>query len=390
MSTTELSTKRPEDKLRELIESDKFKNQIAPLLPDGVTPARFVRVTLTSALKNPKILKCSRDSLLRCLLEICSFGLEPDGRRAHLIPRLKNKGKPNESLECTYIIDYKGLKELFFRNHDIVDEHSDVVREGDHFICRFGSNKLLEHEPLIKNKGTIYAAYAHVTLPGGGQQFDVMNSDEIEAVRHRSLAAEDGPWVTDWPEMSKKTVFRRLAKSIPLSQKSREVLEKEDEMIVVDTAPVRATVATQVSKGSDLGTALENGQETTTDETTQKPADETLGKTAQQSSTQPADKPPESTAEPVSGTSKEETAESPYQRVLGLLKESAFSEGELIVLLKEVKLCPATLTDLSKAPNKAFDAVLAEWDNVILRLGRNRQPPAPATSEPEERDRSEV
>jgi hypothetical protein len=56
-----------------------------------------------------------------------------------------------------------------------------------------------------------------------------MSRDEIEAVRKRSRAANAGPWVTDWNEMAKKTVFRRLSKWIPLSSEYRDALDADIE-----------------------------------------------------------------------------------------------------------------------------------------------------------------
>jgi recombinational DNA repair protein RecT len=44
-----------------------------------------------------------------------------------------------------------------------------------------------------------------------------MTIDEVDAIRQRSKAASAGPWVTDFEEMAKKTVMRRLLKRAPMS-----------------------------------------------------------------------------------------------------------------------------------------------------------------------------
>jgi recombination protein RecT len=386
--TLSQSQKKPAADLRELVESEKFKQQIARVLPEGMTPDRFVRVTLTAALKNPNILKTTRDSLFKCLLELSAIGLEPDGRVAHLIPRKKNAGKPNESLECTFLLDYKGYKTLFHRNRDIIEEHCDVVREGDHFEVEFGSRRKLEHKPQVRHKGAIYAAYAFVRLPDGGEVFDVMNSEEIEAVRKRSPAANDGPWASDWSEMAKKTVFRRLAKGLPLSPRTREAMEAEDSANAIEMVPIQAKVAHQ--QAGEAGQILQEGNGETDDEKSEKTPEKAGPQIPPESAapTMPAETP-QSPPEPISGSSEEKTPESDLERVRDRLKGSGYSEEELVALLKEVRLMTKAQGTLEAASAKALAAVLEEWENVLSRLQQQRAKAAAQAAEPE-RDRSEI
>jgi recombinational DNA repair protein RecT len=44
-----------------------------------------------------------------------------------------------------------------------------------------------------------------------------MSRRQIDAIRARSRAKSDGPWVTDYPEMARKTAIRRLTKFLPMS-----------------------------------------------------------------------------------------------------------------------------------------------------------------------------
>ena len=77
-------------------------------------------------------------------------------------------------------------------------------------------------------RGKVFAAWARCRFKDGTEISEVMDRDEIEAVRKRSRAANDGPWVTDWNEMAKKTVFRRLSKWIPLSAELRESADYDE------------------------------------------------------------------------------------------------------------------------------------------------------------------
>jgi len=54
-----------------------------------------------------------------------------------------------------------------------------------------------------------------------------MNKEEIDAIQKRSKAGQSGPWITDWAEMAKKTVFRRHSKWLPISSEFQEAFDKD-------------------------------------------------------------------------------------------------------------------------------------------------------------------
>jgi len=218
---------KPND-IRSLILSEGAKKQFALALPKHLTPDRFVRVALTAINKTPKLLQCNKESLLTCLLDCSQLGLEPDGRKAHLIPY---------GDKATLIIDYKGLVELARRSGEIADIHADIVCENDDFKYSFGTNGTLIHKPNLKDRGEPIAAYSYVSLKDGSSSYEVMNRDEVEAIHKRSKAASNGPWVTDWAEMAKKTVFRRHSKWLPVSSELFQKAMDTDYDIPVDIKP---------------------------------------------------------------------------------------------------------------------------------------------------------
>jgi recombination protein RecT len=213
----EMVQKQPDD-IRSLLMSEGAKKQFALALPKHIKPDRFVRVALTALNKTPKLAECTRESLIQCLMDCSALGIEPDGRKAHLIPY---------GNRCTLIIDYKGLVDLARRSGEIADIHADVVCAGDKFEYSFGSDSKLIHKPALKDRGKPIAAYSFVRLKDGSSSFEVMNIEEIEAIRKRSKAGSAGPWVTDWAEMAKKTVFRRHSKWLPVSSEFQEAAEKD-------------------------------------------------------------------------------------------------------------------------------------------------------------------
>lgn len=201
-----------------LLNGPAFLDAIKKSLPAHLKPDRFVRVALTAMTRTPKLRTCSQESLFECLLNLSQTGLEPDGRRAHLIPY---------GDKCTLIIDYKGFVELAIRSGNVSNIHADVVRENDEFEYDMG--QITKHKPQLRgDRGEVYAVYARVLFKDGTSKCEVMDRDEVEAVRKRSKAANAGPWVTDWNEMAKKTVFRRLSKWIQLSPEIRDAVEADE------------------------------------------------------------------------------------------------------------------------------------------------------------------
>lgn len=217
MSNTEIQKPAKND-LRSFIASDTFKNQVALALPKHMTPDRFARVALTAITRTPKLLDCTRESLLKCLMDCSQFGLEPDGRHAHLIPYKDT---------CTLIIDYKGMIALARRSGQVAVFRAELVKENDSFSWR---NGVVEHEVNWRqDRGKTDCVYSYVKFQDGSEDFEVMTLKEVEAIRARSRAANAGPWVTDFDEMAKKTVIRRHSKRLTLSPEFADAVDRDDD-----------------------------------------------------------------------------------------------------------------------------------------------------------------
>jgi len=229
--------------IRDQIESPKFREEIAKALPKHLTPDRFIRVAVSTLTRTPKLKECEPVSLFGAMLTLSQLGIEPDGRRAHLIPFENRK---RGVVECQLIIDYKGLAEMAMRSGVVSYLHADVVCDADIFEENMG--EIIAHKiDRRKPRGEVYAAYAICKFKDGTAKAEVMSSDEIEAIRKRSKAGNSGPWITDWNEMAKKTVFRRLSKWLPLSPEFRDAVEADDE----PAAPIEVRPAKVVSPVDD-------------------------------------------------------------------------------------------------------------------------------------------
>ena len=204
--------------LKSIISSESMQRQFAAALPKHLSAERFARVAITAITKTPKLKECTQESFFKCLLDLSAMGLEPDGRRAHLIPFGK---------ECTVIIDYKGIVELMRRSGDVVTIHADIVCENDVFIHNLG--EIQQHTFDLRHpRGEMFAVYCQVTFKDGAKQSAIMTKDEVDAIRKRSRSGNAGPWVSDYNEMAKKTVVRRVSKMITLSPEIMDAVERSD------------------------------------------------------------------------------------------------------------------------------------------------------------------
>ena len=237
MSTEIQPTQKRELTIRDRLESQDFRAAVAKALPKHLTPDRFVRVACTCIMRTPKLAQCDQTSFFNALLTLSQLGIEPDGRRAHLIPFENRK---RNVTEVQLIVDYKGLVELVMRSGMVSNIHADIVCDADDF--EFDRGELKKHRINFREpRGKVYAAYCIVRFKDGSEKCDVMTSEEIESTRSRSRAGQAGPWVTDWAEMAKKTVFRRLSKWLPLSPEFRDAIEAdEDTAIDISGSPSQA------------------------------------------------------------------------------------------------------------------------------------------------------
>lgn len=230
--STETAVAKKQRTIQEVIRHD-MREQFALALPSVCTPDRFVRVALTCINKTPKLAQCTQSSLLGCLMDLAQLGIEPDGRRAHIIPY---------GDKATLVIDYKGLMELARRSGEVSNWRAELVCENDGFAYKNGK---VDHEiDFKKPRGNPYAVYSECHFKDGAIDYEVMTMDEVEGIRKRSKAGNSGPWQTDYNEMAKKTVIRRHAKRLPISAEFRDALDKDQD--VVDTKPEPIKVEAEV------------------------------------------------------------------------------------------------------------------------------------------------
>lgn len=211
---------------------------LVKVAPKGYSIDRMRRIIGAAFARNPSLTKCKPQSVYLAVHQAVQLGLEPGGALGHayLVPYGE---------ECQFIIGYKGLIALARRSGEIETIEAHVVYEGDAFDVEFGTSPAVRHRPNMKgDRGAIVCVYAMAKMKGGGQQVEVMSVSDVNLIRGRSASAKRGssPWSTDYEEMARKTVVRRLCKYLPLTIEMSDVYDAEDGLPVeqdVTEKPIR-------------------------------------------------------------------------------------------------------------------------------------------------------
>lgn len=232
----------PKNNLQGLIKT--MEGEIKKALPSVITPERFTRMVLSALSTNPKLAECTPKSFLGAMMNAAQLGLEPNTPlgQAYLIP-YRNHG----IMEVQFQIGYKGLIDLAYRSGEVEVVQAQIVYENDEFECEYGLNPKLVHKPAASGRGKPVSVYALFKTKSGGYGFEVMSMEDcrIHAERYsKGFNSESSPWKTNFEEMAKKTVLKRVLKYAPLkSDFVRGVVQ--DETIKTDISDDMYTVTDQ-------------------------------------------------------------------------------------------------------------------------------------------------
>lgn len=202
-----------------LLADPKVKNQMALALPKHMTADRLARIATTELRKVPALAKCNIESFMGAIMQCAQLGLEPGSALGHAYLLPFGNGKASDGLSnCQLIIGYRGMIDLARRSGQIVSIAARAVHERDQFTYEYGLHEDLQHKPCEDGEpGKLTHVYAVARLKDGGVQFEVMSKLEVDKVKAQSKAGNNGPWVSHYEEMAKKTVIRRLFKYLPVS-----------------------------------------------------------------------------------------------------------------------------------------------------------------------------
>lgn len=207
----------------------ELDNAIPPAVKKVLTPDRMLRLVLTAMRQVRNLDQCTFPSLAGALMVSAQLGLEPCTPLGHcyLIPR---KNGRTGQYEATFQLGYQGMLELAYRTETIKSVTAKAVYSNDEFVYEEGLDDRLIHRPYLGgDRGQVIAYYAIIKFINGGHAFDVMSFAEMAnhverfAPRDYKTQAITGPWSTDFDEMAKKTMIRRLFK---MMRKSTDIVAK--------------------------------------------------------------------------------------------------------------------------------------------------------------------
>lgn len=195
---------------------EQMKGEIARALPRHLNADRLARIMLTEVRRTPLLAQCTPQSFGGAIMTCAQLGLEPGVTgEAYLLP-FRNSRK--NCYEVQLIIGYQGMVKLFWQSPLARSLDAQTVHAEDEFDYAYGLEPKLVHKPSLKNDpGPVVAWYAVATMTNGGAAFIVMSRADIERIRIRSRAKDDGPWKTDYDAMARKTAIRQLFKLLPKS-----------------------------------------------------------------------------------------------------------------------------------------------------------------------------
>lgn len=206
------------------------------------TVKREISFAVQAINKSAQLQKCSPESLMQSVLNISNIGLtlNPAAKEAYLIPRWNNLSK---SMEAVLEPGYVGLVKLLTDAGSVKSMLCQLVYEKDVFTVDLANNmQPVKHNPELSRtlRGEIKGAYALGTLIDGTRQVEYMSLEEINDIRERSETykafmeqkIKSCTWVTDFGEMARKTVIKRIYKYLPRTERMTQI----DKAVEIDNS----------------------------------------------------------------------------------------------------------------------------------------------------------
>lgn len=265
--------------LRELFNSNK--DAILARMPRGVNAERLMKIAINAVTQNPKLLDCTRQSVMRSMLQCLELGLEPNTPlgQAYLIP-FKS--------DCTLVIGYKGYIGLAYKSNVIEYIDYGLVYSNEEYVIERGLNPIFKHIPIMDSaeRGDFIFAYCIIGISGSNRALlYTLTENEIKERERSSKMAGKGAWASSRDAMRLKTVIRHALNKAPLSPEERlamamaydkeesyeengvavvdddtfaEVVGEDDDVDGEDVATETERVANQIKKKKSNGNGKKN------------------------------------------------------------------------------------------------------------------------------------
>src|SRR5262249_31974798 len=129
MAAPAANTERRIVTLKDVLEDQRARAEIAPYIPDGISYGRVMRDVFAAAHGNPRIKKCEPWSIIRAVARAVSWDLKI-GDTCFLVPRYDDRAKVTK---LTAMQGYRGKIVILKRHHLVKHVNARCVYEGEHF-----------------------------------------------------------------------------------------------------------------------------------------------------------------------------------------------------------------------------------------------------------------
>lgn len=250
MSQTQVSTTTKTDVIS-LINQSKSAFQMALGKPEIAD--HFMRTALTLVRQTPKLASCDGMTLLGALMMSAQLKLYPGMLgQSYIIPYWSGK---RNCYEAQFQIGYQGLIDLFYRHSLAKELYAEPVHKNDRFKLKLGTDRYIDHEPAIDDRGEVIGYYAVAKLSTGAQNFCYMSVADAERWKKQygktDRSGAYGVWDSDFDAMALKTCIKRVLKLMPKSVEMIRIIEADEqikrpineiELKDVDILPNRAEI----------------------------------------------------------------------------------------------------------------------------------------------------
>ena len=201
-------------------------------LPEHFNTTRFVQNALALLNGNDTLADFAKKhgtaQIKAGLMRGAFLGLDALNAEMYLVPY---------GSQLNFMASYKGMVKLAqkYSTRPIKTIYAKCVREGDVF-----EETIVNGEPSINFKAIpfsnkpIIGVFAVCQYQDGGMVYEVMSREDVEQCRKSSKAKNSPAWNGFWSEMAKKTVLRRLTKSINIDM-DQKLVEAFDSGLEIET-----------------------------------------------------------------------------------------------------------------------------------------------------------
>jgi len=233
--TEELNMQR--DALPRDFNITRFVNNSIALLNGNETLAKFAKQYGTEQIKMG-------------LIRGAYLGLDAMNNEMYLVPY---------GSTINFMPSYIGMQKLCMKysTREIKTIYAKVVREGDDFEETIVNGEpSVTFKPKAFNTGKIVGAFAVCLYADGGMVYEVMSLQELEQCRKSSKAKNSPAWDRFTQMMYRKTVLRRLAKSIPLDMDDK-LADAMNAGLEIETDPAKIAERETAENGNSEELVIE-------------------------------------------------------------------------------------------------------------------------------------